>query len=197
MGTTSSKQSHSIREHTNIMKVSSALLAVSALAQEKKVPPRRPEQRLNRLNQFAEEWLNDNLYNLPSKDKWVSKFNKNADRMLTAFGRPQCGFFDPNMKPHGGPDPNPSLNHKGRPRSRRQADSENSEEQSYEGEDGTLERYDKSNPLVGIKQITTGYRKWAERFINECYGQRKYNFQINRMKKWFETLGKHYVATKN
>jgi len=117
--------------------------------------------------------------------------------MLTAFGRPQCGFFDPNMKPHGGPDPNPSLNHKGRPRSRRQADSENSEEQSYEGEDGTLERYDKSNPLVGIKQITTGYRKWAERFINECYGQRKYNFQINRMKKWFEKLGKHYVATKN
>jgi len=178
------------------MKVSSALLTVSVFAQEKKVPPRRPDQRLNRLNQFAEEWLNDNLYDLPSKESWVVKFNKNAERMLAAFNRDNCGFFDPNMKPHGGPDPNPNLNPKGRPRSRRQAENtENTE--NYEGEDGTLERYDKSNPLVGIKQITTGYRKWAERFINECHGQRKYNYQINRMKKWFETLGKHYIATKN
>jgi hypothetical protein len=60
-----------------------------------------------------------------------------------------------------------------------------------------LVRYDKNNPLVGIKQITTGYRKWAERYINECWGQRKSQFQVNRMNKWFKKLGDHYVATQN
>ena len=34
---------------------------VANFADEKKVPPRHPLQRLNRLNEFAEEWLSDNL----------------------------------------------------------------------------------------------------------------------------------------
>ena len=34
-----------------------------------------------------------------------------------------------------------------------------------------LIRYDKSNAVRGLKQITTGFRKWARRYINECPGE--------------------------
>ena len=50
-------------------------------------------------------------------------------------------------------------------------------------------------PLIGIKQITTGYRKWAQRYINECHGQRKTKNQVVRMTKWFDLLGRHWVKT--
>lgn len=170
------------------MKVSTAILAVSVIAEEKKVPPRHPDQRLNRLNQFAEEWLNDNVSHLPSLASWVSKFKVNAGRMTQAFKRANCGFYDSTMMPHGGPDPNPNHRPSGRPRNRRQT------EESYEGSDGSLLRYDKNNPMTGIKQITTGYRKWAQRFINECHGQRKFDYQVGRMNRWFNKLGQHYVS---
>lgn len=42
-------------------------------------------------------------------------------------------------------------------------------------------RYNTENPLIGIKQITTGFRKWAERYIGECHGQRKFQYQKKRM----------------
>jgi len=184
------------------MKVSTAILAVSVFAEDKKVPPRHPDQRLNRLNQFAEEWLNDNLSHLPSVDSWISKFNTNADRMTRSFKRANCGFYDNTLLPHGGPDPSPLLRPGGRPRQRRQADSPSASvlkldvtsEDDYESPDGTLLRYDKNNPMTGIKQITTGYRKWAQRFINECHGQRMSKYQITRMASWFNKLGTHYVA---
>lgn len=175
------------------MKVSCAVLTLAVTAQEKKVPPRRPEQRLNRLNQFSAEWLNDNLPNLASKDSWVAKFASNSARMLKAFNRANCGFFDPQLK-FGGPDVNPGLNPNMRPRKMRKRRNVN-ENADYEDEDGSLARYDKTNPMTGIRQITTGYRKWAQRYINECSGQRKNNYQVNRMRKWFERLGKHYVKT--
>lgn len=171
------------------MKVSAIILAAVA-AQEKKVPPRHPSQRLNRLQQFSTEWLNDNLPFLPSLQNWIKKFETNAERMTNAFNREKCGFYDAGLLPHGGPDPNPARPD-GKPRrERRQADES---DDSYDG--GMLVRYDKNNPMTGIKQITTGYRKWAERYINECFGQRKSQFQVKRMAKWFKKLGEHYVAT--
>ena len=45
-----------------------------------------------------------------------------------------------------------------------------------------LTRYDRDNPLLAIRQITTGYRKWAERYIAECHGQRVYRTR-------FKTVG--------
>jgi hypothetical protein len=45
-----------------------AAYVVSA-QEDRKVPPRHPKQRLNRLNQFAAEWLNENLEDLPSLEK--------------------------------------------------------------------------------------------------------------------------------
>ncbi|CBY30923.1 unnamed protein product [Oikopleura dioica] len=129
---------------------------------DRKVPPRTPEQRLNRLNQFAEEVLLQHFSELPSQTKWIHKFGNNAFRMQKAFRRSSCGFFDPTL-PHGGPDP-----------------------------DFDEDRYDRENPRVGVKQITTGYRKWAERYINKCNGQKKHKYQVSRMNRWNTLLQNHY-----
>ena len=53
------------------------------------------------------------------------------------------------------------------------------------------ERYNRDDPTIGIKQLTTGYRKWAERYISECSGQKLYQHQIVRMHKWNNLLQGH------
>merc|ERR1712176_1525754 len=85
------------------MKISCALLATVAFG-EKKVPPRHPLQRLDRLEQFSAELLNEWYDFLPAKDKWIAKFSKNAFRMRKNFerGNQRCGFYDAEME-HGGP----------------------------------------------------------------------------------------------
>merc|ERR1712088_747399 len=87
------------------MKFSAALLATVAVA-EKKVPPRHPLQRLNKLTMFSEELMNDWFGALPSKDNWIAKFATNAGRMARNFerGNQRCGFYDENQMPHGGPE---------------------------------------------------------------------------------------------
>jgi len=181
------------------MKFSNAILIVAATAKnsgDRKVPKRLPGQRLSRLNDFSAEWLLANLPDLPSKNSWIAKIVQNAMRMEKAFKRSTCGFYDPTL-PNGGPDLNPSLRPGGNPRLRRQADEvdEETDNEDYEDDDGSLLRYNKNVPLIGIKQITTGYRKWAQRYINECHGQRKTKNQVVRMTKWFDLLGRHWVKT--
>ena len=80
------------------MKLTTILLVGFASADEKKVPPRHPLQRLNRLVQFSEEILNSGAFN--KSDKWINmwskKFSTNADRMQKNFkrGNQRCGFYD-------------------------------------------------------------------------------------------------------
>ena len=144
------------------MKLGTAtLLAIQASAQndgDRKVPPRHPLQRLERLVQFSEELLNDWYGAWKRKDAFVSKFSKAADRMESAFSRNQqkCGFYDSELLPHGGPNPN---------RKRRALDSD-------------FDRYDREDPKVGTKQITTGFRKWAERYISDCNGQKVFRVKL-------------------
>ena len=153
------------------MKISPAVIVAVASAQqgEKKVPPRHPLQRLNRLVEFTEEIMNDWFGFLPSQDKWIAKFANNADRMKRNFerGNQRCGFYDEDQLPHGGPSDD---------RKRREAD---------------VDRYDREDPAVGIKQLTTGFSKWAQRYLSQCSGQRNYNFQVNRMNKWNDKLQEH------
>merc|ERR1712178_335674 len=100
---------HSIRvksKKSYKMKFSPAILVAVATAQdEKKVPPRHPLQRLNRLVEFTEEIMNDWFTFLPSQQAWIDKFAKNAARMERNFnrGNQRCGFYDENNLPHGGP----------------------------------------------------------------------------------------------
>ena len=89
------------------MKLSSAVIVAVATAQndEKKVPPRHPLQRLNRLTQFAEEIMVTHFDWLPSKEAWINKFNKNSERMGRNFerGNQRCGYYDETQLPHGRP----------------------------------------------------------------------------------------------
>ena len=50
------------------------------------------------------------------------------------------------------------------------------------------DRYDREDPCRGVKQLTTGFANWVERYIPNCSGQRDHSHQINRLKKWGERL---------
>ena len=156
------------------MKFSPAVLVAVATAQDgdRKVPPRHPLQRLNRLVEFTEEIMNDWFSFLPSQQAWITKFATNAERMERNFnrGNQRCGFYDENQLPHGGPSE----------RRKREIDA-----------DSIWDRYDREDPSVGTKQITTGFRKWAERYLSECSGQKNFNYQVNRMNKWNGLLQAH------
>ena len=157
------------------MKFSPAPLFAVAAAEDKKVPPRHPLQRLESLTRFTGELLNKWFTFLPSKDTWVDKFAINALRMRRSFTRShsrrgqRCGHYDENQLPHGGPE-----------RKRREADD--------------VERYNRDDPSEGVKQLTTGYRKWAERYLSQCSGQRQSQFQVNRMIRWNTKLQAHLAA---
>ena len=155
------------------MKTAVALFALAA-ADEKKVPPRHPLQRLTKLNKFANEWLNDNL-SAKEAANWGPKFDRNTARFEKRFEL--CPFYDENQLPHGGPAPSAEA------RKRRDAVDEN---------DLDFERYNKNDPMIGIKQITSGFRKWAQRYIADCKLQP--GRQVERAQKWFVILGKKYVA---
>ena len=150
------------------MKFSSAVLFAVAAADDKKVPPRHPLQRLAKLNEFSTEILTQWFSFLPRDrtERWVEKFSANAERMERNFnrGNQRCGFYDQDQLPHGGPEE----------RKRRAAD-----DAAFD-----VDRYNREDPSVGIKQITTGYRKWAARYISQCAGQKNNKYIVNRMNKW-------------
>ena len=148
------------------MKLSVAVLVAAATATEKKVPPRHPIQRLNSLVELTNELMTDWFDFLPSQQAWITKFETNAERMQRNFerGNQRCGFYDAEVLPHGGP------------RDRRDVDEI---------------RYNRDDPKEGVKQLTTGFRKWAERYLSECSGQRNFTYQVNRMNKWNRLLQDH------
>ena len=157
------------------MKISGAVLFALASADDRKVPPRHPLQRLTRLTEFSAELLNQWYTWLPSKNSWVAKFENNAARMERNFkrGEQRCGHYNEDQLPHGGPAD----------RKRRSNDE--------------WDRYNREDPAEGTKQITTGYRKWAERYISQCSGQRAYQYQVQRMNKWNALLQAHLLKNKN
>merc|ERR1719259_1184965 len=115
------------------MKLSVATIVAVASAQDKKVPPRHPLQRLNKLNKFAAEWCNANLSEKAAAN-WEQKFDKNVARFERRFEL--CGFYDANSE-HGGPRPAEN-------RERRAED-----DLAFLDCEGALcPRYDKNNPSV-------------------------------------------------
>jgi hypothetical protein len=166
------------------MKFATFFIPALALAQknddDRKVPPRHPLQRLARLVEFSHKNLDDWFTFLPSKDAWKSKFTVNAVRMERNFlrGEQRCGFYNQAQLPHGGPE-----------RKRREVDDY---DYQYDYSDDGL-RYDMMDPAKGSKQITTGFRKWAERYLSACFGQRTYDHQVKRMNKWNQKLQAHLL----
>ena len=83
------------------------MITFAAAQDEKKVPPRRPDQRLNTLKRFAEDWIDSQLggsLNRPFRAENKKRaFGRIFSRALEAYNK--CGFFDPMVLPHGGPRP--------------------------------------------------------------------------------------------
>merc|ERR1712110_849454 len=127
----------------------------------------------DRLVEFSAEILDEWFSFVPSKESWKGKFERNAGRMKTNFqrGQQRCGHYDENQLPHGGPEGD---------RKRRS--------------DDDMDRYNREDPSDGMKQITTGFRKWAERYIAACSGQRQYQHQVKRMSKWNGKLQAHLAG---
>jgi len=224
------------------MKLSLATMVAVAAANDKKVPPRHPLNRLNKLKMFYEAFGDDVVKSRTSEgvaERFVARFAEGmCGNFENAFNRDNCGYYDSGSK-HGGPDPNPELRPNGKPRNRRDDDEEPEVEADFEdlaafcaenagdftngeavfccnlskdkpqytnGADycegvnaaamrsGKGNAYDRlaSEPSLRWRQITTGTRKWVERYINNCGGQRKNNLGVKRVrkvyKKWNEKL---------
>merc|ERR1711979_61393 len=153
------------------MKITQAVIFAVAAADEKKVPPRHPLQRLNRLVEFSTELLTDHFDWWKRQEKFISKFSKAADRMKNAFERNEqkCGYYDPDNLPHGGPAP---------------ADDDRKRRDLSD----MFDSYNREDPYEGAKQVTTGYRKWAERYIAGCNGQKNHQHQVKRFNHYYGVL---------
>jgi len=214
-------------------------------AQNKKVPPRNPEQRLGTLSEFFVKFTEEVVAPFTG-DGYAGRLNTRmqgmTSSMLAAYNRPNCGYFDDSSK-HGGPDPNPNVRPNGKPRNRRSTDEDNAAVvaeqcknikwsemteklqqdccdsdhnpdplfsaggecldgkcdlacQIMEGKrskgkgKGKKSHWDRlsNDPQTKWKQIMTGCRKWAERYIGNCGGQRKNKLITNRTKKVYEKV---------
>ena len=133
-----------------------------AAADTKNLPERTPLHQLIKLTSFAEEWCNNHL-SLKKATNWVAKFQRNAVRLDHRFDR--CGY-------NGQVTPARSLNN-------RPNDNDCTDEYC-------LLRYDQNDALEGIKQITTGFSRWAERYISRCGGQPAK--QVDLMARWYDQM---------
>jgi len=150
-------------KHTFIrakMKLLPIIIAVTAAQDDKRIPPKHPLIRLNQLERFALEWL----------DAQFGKGHQKAEHWSGKFQRntqrmrhrfETCGADQKSRK-------------------RREASKKGS----------PISRLDKNNPVKALKQITTGYRKWAERFLKPCPKQPA--TQAERSRKWNVVLRQRY-----
>jgi len=229
----------SINYHNPKMKLSLATMAAVAVANDKKVPPRHPLNRLNKIRFFFDEFANDVVKTRLGEnvaERFATRFGTNMlNNFENAFGRDNCGYYDSDSK-HGGPDPMPHVRPNGKPRTRRDDSANEIEVDHPETESwcqevsvktnynpdqfriccdlqtdghtaidfcasppkgarsastGGKTAYDRlsNEPSLRWRQITTGARKWVERYISNCGGQRKKNIAVKRIRKVYKVWG--------
>ena len=103
----------------------------------------------------------------------------------------ECFYFNPDL-PHGGPGPSRKR--------RAMFDESKLDVDDLHGKQAALVaesnfnllddllRYDKNNPIRGLKQITTGFWKWSRRYIAECPGQPKHKHHAKRAKNIYSKI---------
>ena len=144
------------------MKLFGAFLIAAVVAEEKKVPPKTPEDRINQLKRHITRLMDDHFSSCSKASAWETKMHKVCDRAFKAFTRinKSCGYFDPNHPSgHGGPE-----------RKRRAVDDDL--------------RYSELDAVASINGITGGMRKWSERYIAACGGQKNHDHIVNHSNKW-------------
>ncbi|CBY19831.1 unnamed protein product [Oikopleura dioica] len=139
-------------------------LAVMAQEEDRKVPPQTPGQRIEQLKRHVGRLMVDHFDGCAKRATWEDKLTKILSRAEAAFNR-DCGFFDPNVA-NGGPSPS---------RRRRQADDDEV-------------RYSETDAIASINGITGGIRKFADRYISECGGQKANKHIVNKANKWRSKL---------
>ena len=146
------------------MKLSLALVQTAIAAND--LSSRHPLHRLEELNQLVEDHLTQWFSWLPSQQAWINKFRTNGNRMVESFYR--CGHYDETL-----------VSNEKSIRKRR----------DYENDD--LEEFNQFNASNGMKVLVNGYRKWAERHLFACAGQKKHKHREKRMGSWDDKLQTH------
>ena len=144
------------------MKLLATILAVTVFAGDKVVPNKTPEERMAQLKRHIDRLMVDHFGGCSKAAFWGSKLNKVGDRALKAYNRLNrpCSFFDPNVE-HGGPAAR-----------KRRAD----------GDDEV--RYSETDAIASINGITAGLRKWSQRYLAECGGQKNHDHLVRHSNKW-------------
>jgi len=198
------------------MKVSVILsmVASSAFAQDRKVPPRTPSQRFETLNRFINNWIDYNIdqeLNRPMRAyNMKASFERIYDKQKFAYDR--CGYFDPSVE-NGGPKPsgkNSDKSWKDMMDSRRRRRRSNNLDDfnlfddfeaglqsgnSVRNAERELARALSNDQSQALRQIRVGYFKWIHRYLGECNNQANDDVHSNRlneistaMKEAFEEL---------
>ncbi|CAG5112605.1 Oidioi.mRNA.OKI2018_I69.chr2.g6802.t1.cds [Oikopleura dioica] len=160
------------------MKFSAIFATFSAVAAQEE-RGMQPPKRLAKTSDNFKLWLEQNIQKASDRSRWSDRIDKMTANMLSAYDRENCGFYDESLT-NGGPDPNPELRPNGKPR-------KTFERRRRQVEEDEL-RFDETNPVKGLKQITGKLGLWADRHINECGGQRRFNHINRRMEKWVTKL---------
>ena len=192
------------------MKVFNIIAIVSGLvaADNKKVPPRTPDQRLNTLKRFYKTFVSTRIQQFrPSRAAYhKERIDMMTDAMMATFSKTKpgtglrsCSFFDPNV-PNGGPRPNNNGDTVGR--KRRDVDAEDPfdvyEQNLQNGERSASVRLS-NDPALALRQvfiakileifnsilfkIRTGFQKWIYRYISECSGHQEKGNHSQRLRK--------------
>ena len=146
------------------MKVFNTIALVSGLvaANNKKVPPRTPPQRLETLSRFYKEFIKS--YVQPKRPERAANQIDAVDRLFNPLdeiyhaikpdgsGLRRCSFFDPTI-PNGGP--RPSADDQGRKRRDVDEDPFDAYEQSLESGERSASVRLSDNPALALRQVTT------------------------------------------
>ena len=165
---------------------------------DRKVPSRTPPQRLNTLNRFTGQWIENLISNAINRPTRADTMTKNMEimsiKLLKTYFK-DCHFFDPTVLPHGGPNPNSQRKRRAAfaqqelNRIAREVEDNESldifdqlEEDLLRGDPADI-RALSNDPNVAWKQIGTGFRKWILRYISDCGGQKQYQYHTKGLAK--------------
>jgi len=165
---------------------------------DRKVPPRRPEQRLETLHRFLKTWLAENV----GSESLESPREGRADDMLDSnlFGEsldwntsaimdtytkawseddsiPMCSYFDPENKPSGGPRRKTEPGHE----SRRSKMSQRRKRREIEEEaDAEYEEMEELSDLLPEEDDALGARRMDQKLIDRIQNSENF-FDIIEM----------------
>ena len=165
-----------------------------------RVPKDSPVRKVLKLKRFAVEWL-QTVFGADSKiaKNWEIKFKKNTDRFEDRFKL--CPKTEEEFVAEVLSDL--ASEEVGNLR-RRRRNSEISGGNRKKGGKGNrnnrlpkaaripyqFRKFDRVNPVQGIRDITDGFELWARRYVSGCRGQPE--TQAKRAEKWYNILLQRY-----